>query len=149
MGLLKETFAGKINMLSGHSGVGKSSIVNLLRPEIEQDVETDGIFYKGRHTTSYASLIKLAGGGYVVDTPGIRSFAIEERTSVELSWCFVEMRDLIGHCKYRECRHVDEPECVVIEAVKKGEIVEWRYLSYLAILTGATGREGRLRDISF
>jgi len=145
---LEKIFSGKISMVSGHSGVGKSSLVNLLKPEIEQDVEKDGIFYKGRHTTTYASLIKLATGGYVVDTPGIRSFAIEERTAVELSWCFVEMRDLIGKCKYRECRHIDEPECAVRQAVRDEKISEWRYKSYLAILTGATGREGRLRDIN-
>jgi ribosome biogenesis GTPase len=144
---LKEIFQDKISLLSGHSGVGKSSLINLLRPEIEQDVEKDDILYKGRHTTTYASLIKLGTGGYVIDTPGIRSFAIAERGAVDLSWCFVELRDLIGKCKYRECRHVDEPECMVREAVREGKISLWRYRSYIAILTGASGREGRMRDI--
>ncbi len=147
MAQLKEIFQNKVSLLSGHSGVGKSSLINLLRPEIEQDVEKDDILYKGRHTTTYASLIKLGIGGYVIDTPGIRSFAIEERGAVELSWCFVELRGFIGKCKYRECRHVDEPDCSVRQAVREGRISMWRYKSYIAILTGATGREGRLRDV--
>lgn len=145
--ILKNIFPGKVSLVSGHSGVGKSSIVNLMRPEIEQDVEKDDIFFKGRHTTSYASLIKLGIGGYVVDSPGIRSFTIEEKDAIELSWCFVEMRPYLGKCKYRECRHMDEPECAIKDAVKEKIITEERYKSYLGILTGATGREGRLRDI--
>lgn len=144
---LNKIFQGEISLVSGHSGVGKSSIINLMTPEIIQDVEEDSIFYKGRHTTTYASLLLLGNKGFVVDTPGIRSFAIEERTAVELSWCFREMRGLIGKCKYRECRHVDEPDCAVLKAVEDGDILTWRYNSYLAILTGATGREGRLRGI--
>jgi ribosome biogenesis GTPase len=144
---LQDIFRDKISLLSGHSGVGKSSLINLMRPEIEQDVEKDDILYKGRHTTTYASLIKLGTGGYVIDTPGIRSFAIAERGAVDLSWCFVELRDFIGKCKFRECRHVDEPECLVREAVRAGKISMWRYRSYIAILTGASGREGRMRDI--
>jgi ribosome biogenesis GTPase len=148
---LKEKLAGKITLLSGHSGVGKSSVVNLFKPEIEQAVEPDeDIFYKGRHTTSYASFIKLSGlkpHGFVIDTPGIRSFTFEEKTAIELSHCFVEMRPLLGRCKYRECHHVDEPGCLVIQGVENGAISKWRYKSYLSILMGASGREGRTRDI--
>jgi ribosome biogenesis GTPase len=144
---LKEIFKGKISLLSGHSGVGKSSLINLLRPEIEQDVEREDILYKGRHTTTYASLIKLGIGGYVIDTPGIRSFALADRGPVELTHCFIELRSYIGKCKFRECRHVDEPDCAVREAVREGKISMWRYKSYIAILTGASGREGRMRDI--
>ena len=145
MDLLKDN----ITLLSGHSGVGKSTLVNLFNPEIVQDVEpNEDIFYKGRHTTSYASFIKLGSGGYAVDTPGIRSFTFPEMTAIDLSYCFVEMRDKIGKCKYRECRHIDEPECVVQDAVAKGEISQWRYASYQAILLGASGREGRIRDIT-
>ena len=143
MGLLQ----GKITLLSGHSGVGKSTLVNLFDPEIVQDVEpNDDIFYKGRHTTSYASFIKLGSGGYVVDTPGIRSFTFPDLSSIELGHCFVEMRPFLGRCKYRECRHLDEPNCVIQDAVRDGKISEWRYKSYQAILLGASGREGRIRD---
>lgn len=145
---LKDLLKGRITLLSGHSGVGKSSLVNLYKPEIEQDVEPDAdIFYKGRHTTSFASFIKLGVGGYVIDTPGIRSFTFEEKGAIELSHCFVEFRPYLGQCHYRECRHLDEPECAIRERVKHGEISQWRYKSYLGILLGATGREGRIRDL--
>lgn len=144
---IQKLFKGKISLVSGHSGVGKSSIANLLEPEIEQDVEDQEILYKGRHTTSYASLIRFGRGGYVVDTPGIRSFCIEKRSPPELQYCFRELRPLIGKCKYRECRHLQEPQCAVKEALERGDITEWRYKSFLGILLGATGREGRMRDI--
>ena len=145
---LKTLLEEKITLLSGHSGVGKSSLVNLFKPEIIQTVEEDdNIFYKGRHTTSFASFIKLGTGGYVIDTPGIRSFTFEEKTAIELSHCFVEFRPLLGKCKYRECRHMDEPECKVLAAVEAGTISRWRYKSYLGILLGATGRVGRIRDL--
>lgn len=145
---IKELLKGKVTLLSGHSGVGKSSIINLFRPEIVQPVEENpDIFYKGRHTTTYASFIKLGTGGYVIDTPGIRSFTFDEKSSIELSHCFVEFRPLLGQCKYRECRHIDEPDCKVLEAVEAGKITRQRYKSYLAILLGASGREGRIRDL--
>jgi ribosome biogenesis GTPase len=122
--------------------------VNLFIPEIVQAVEEDdNIFYKGRHTTSFASFIKLGTGGYVIDTPGIRSFTFEEKGPIELSHCFVEFRPLLGKCKFRECRHMDEPECVIRAAVEAGQLSRWRYKSYLGILLGATGREGRIRDL--
>ncbi len=101
---LASQLAGKISILSGHSGVGKSSLVNLFDPEIVQEVEeNDDIFYKGRHTTTYASFIKLkAIGGYVIDTPGIRSFLLGERGSIALSAGFREFAPELGQCKYRE-----------------------------------------------
>lgn len=144
--IIKSVFKKKISLVSGHSGVGKSSLVNLLKPEIDQDVETEDILTKGRHTTTYSSFIKLGVGGYVIDTPGIRSFMIEDRSSIDLSWSFLELRPYQGQCKYRECRHIDEPDCAVVKAVAEGKISRWRYKSYLAILTGASGREGRLRE---
>jgi ribosome biogenesis GTPase len=145
--VITKIFKNKVCLVSGHSGVGKSSIVNLLDPEIEQEVEDDDIFYKGRHTTTYSSLIKLGKGGYVVDSPGIRSFLIEERSHHDLAYCYKEFRPLLGKCKYRECRHIDEPECAIREASENGVISSWRYKSYLGILLGATGREGRMRDM--
>ncbi len=137
----------KTTILSGHSGVGKSSLVNLFTPEIHQVVEENSnINYKGRHTTSYASMIKLGRGGYVIDTPGIRSFVLAGRGPIELSYGFVEMRALMNKCKFRECRHIDEPGCAVIQAVADGKISERRYKSYCGMLLGSTGREGRTRD---
>ena len=138
---------GKTSILSGHSGVGKSSLINLYRPEIVQEVEPNSdIFYKGRHTTTYASFIKLGVGGYVIDTPGIRSFLLGRRNAIELSYAFREFRPFMGQCKFRECRHIDEPGCVIIDAVAEGTITQRRYRSYKGLLLGDTGREGRIRD---
>ena len=142
-GLLKNKFT----ILSGHSGVGKSSLVNMFNPEIVQDVEENSdIFYKGRHTTTYASLIKLGKGGYVIDTPGIRSFVLGQRDAIALTHGFIELRAYMGKCKFRECRHIDEPGCAVLEALAEGKITDRRYRSYLGLLLGDTGREGRTRD---
>jgi len=147
-GKLANLLKDKISIFSGHSGVGKSSIVNLFDSEIVQEVEPDSdIFYKGRHTTSYASFIKLGTGGYVIDTPGIRSFMIHQESAIELSYGFIDIRRFSSKCKFRECRHVDEPGCEVIVAVEQDEIAEWRYKNYVGILEGTTGREGRVRDI--
>lgn len=145
--LIRQVFSGKVSVVSGHSGVGKSSIVNLLSPEIEQDVEVDEIFYKGRHTTTYASMIRIADRGFVIDTPGIRSFMIEDNPARDLAYYYRDIRPFLGKCKYRECRHIEEPGCAIREAVSSGEIEQWRYKSFLALLLGASGREGRLRDI--
>jgi ribosome biogenesis GTPase len=145
---LKMTLKGKISMLSGHSGVGKSSLVNLFEPELVQAVEkNEDIFYKGRHTTSYASFIKLGTGGYVIDTPGIRSFVLQELTYRELSSGFREFQDYMSSCKYQACRHLDEPDCAVRGAMTGGKISARRYNSYRGMLQGTTGREGRIRDI--
>lgn len=142
-GLLNDKFT----ILSGHSGVGKSSLVNMFNPEIVQDVEENSdIFYKGRHTTTYASLIKLGKGGYVIDTPGIRSFVLDQRDAISLTHGFIELRAYMGKCKFRECRHMDEPGCKVLEALAEGKISERRYRSYIGLLLGDTGREGRTRE---
>jgi ribosome biogenesis GTPase len=145
---LRFLLKGKVTMLSGHSGVGKSSLVNLFDPELVQAVEkNDDIFYKGRHTTSYASFIKLGTGGYVIDTPGIRSFVLQTLDSRQLAQGFVEMRPFLGSCRYNACRHVDEPECMIQKKVAEGAIEQRRYNSYLGILQGRSGREGRVREV--
>ncbi len=145
---LKMALKGHVSMLSGHSGVGKSSLVNLFEPELVQAVEkNEDIFYKGRHTTSYASFIKLGTGGYVIDTPGIRSFVLQDLTHRELAFGFIEFRSHADCCKYQGCRHLDEPDCAVRMAVAQGDISQRRYHSYRGILQGTTGREGRVRDL--
>lgn len=145
---LKNILEGKISLLSGHSGVGKSSIVNLFDPQILQAVEPDSdIFYKGRHTTSFASFIKIKSGS-IIDTPGIRSFNIPEMDSITLSACFLDIQKYSNQCEYRECHHDSEPNCMVKKKVKEGLIPTWRYESFLSILNPKS-REGRvgLKDL--
>lgn len=138
---LQKLFKGKLTGLCGHSGVGKSSIVNLMRPEIVQEVdENPDIFYKGRHTTTYNSLLRLGIGGYAIDTPGIRSFAIGELDPITLSACFPEFAPF--KCKFRECSHDKEDDCAIKAAVERGEISRERYRSYVGLLIGVSFREG-------
>lgn len=138
---MRELFKGHITGVSGHSGVGKSSIVNLLKPEFEQIVdENPDIFYKGRHTTTYNSLIKLDIGGYIIDTPGVRSFTFGKMEAVDLSDCFREFRGY--RCKYRECTHDHEPHCAIKQAVDDKKISPERYRSYIGMLKGESLREG-------
>ena len=141
---LKELLHGKISLLSGQSGVGKSSILNLFNPEIIQAVEPNSdISYKGRHTTSFTSFIKI-DNGYLIDTPGIRSFVIPEINSFYLANCFLDFIPYLDGCMYKsECSHNSEPECMIKTKVNEGVIPEWRYQSYLNILLKITGREGR------
>jgi ribosome biogenesis GTPase len=140
---LRAKFTGKITGLCGHSGVGKSSVVNLMKPEFEQVVDEDAdIFYKGRHTTTYNSLLRLGVGGYAIDTPGVRSFAIENFDHLALSDAFPEFRRY--RCRYRECRHYLEVECGVRDALSRGEIAPERYRSYIGLLIGVSAREGEL-----
>jgi ribosome biogenesis GTPase len=140
---LASWFKKHTSVLLGHSGVGKSSIINQLKPEIEQDVETEVVLTKGRHTTTYASFIRLGTGGFVIDTPGIRSLVLEAFDPTHLSWCFIDMRPFVGTCKFRECRHIEEPHCAVKQAVADGKVSQRRYDSYVNILTGTSQREGR------
>jgi ribosome biogenesis GTPase len=133
-GLLKN----KVTLLSGHSGVGKSSFINAVFPEMKlktQDVS--GWSGKGLHTTTFAEMFDLpesSGGGQVIDTPGLREFALMDITKQELSHYFPEMRALINDCQFNNCMHINEPGCAVKEAVNSGGIATDRYVSYLTIL---------------
>jgi ribosome biogenesis GTPase / thiamine phosphate phosphatase len=125
----------KITLLSGHSGVGKSSFINSLFPELQlktQDVS--GWSGKGMHTTTFAEMFDLPFGGKVIDTPGIRELGLVDITRQELSHYYPEMRKLINDCQFNNCLHMNEPGCAVKEAVSQNEIHMERYLSYCNIL---------------
>ena len=146
---IKERLSKCISMVVGHSGVGKSTLVNMFKPELEQHVEPDAdIFYKGRHTTSFASFLRLGTGGYLIDTPGVRSFAVGQLDAISLTDAFREFRPYLGRCKFRECAHADEPDCAIRAAVEQGEVAPWRYHSFRGILGQDTGREGRTRELN-
>jgi len=132
---VKQILKDKTTLLSGHSGVGKSSILNTILPEIKlktQDVS--GWSGKGQHTTTFAEMFDLPFGGRIIDTPGMREFGLVDITKQELSHYFPEMRDRLGKCQFNNCQHINEPGCAIKEAVINKEINEDRYVSYVNIL---------------
>ncbi len=132
---LLQLLKDKITLISGHSGVGKSSLLNLIFPEKElktQDVS--GWSGKGMHTTTFAEMYDLPQGGCIIDTPGMREFGLVDITRQELSHYFPEMRDRLNACLYNNCQHFNEPDCAIKQAVADGDIHEDRYVSYLTLL---------------
>jgi ribosome biogenesis GTPase len=130
-GLLRD----KISLLSGHSGVGKSSFLNALFPGL--GLKTQGVSGwsgKGIHTTTFAEMFDLPAGGRIIDTPGMREFGLVDISRQELSGYFPEMRVFAGQCQFNNCLHLEEPGCRVKEAVADGRIAADRYISYCAIL---------------
>jgi len=132
---VKDLLKDKTTLLSGHSGVGKSSFINIVFPELNlktQDVS--GWSGKGLHTTTFAEMFDLPFGGKVIDTPGLREFALMDIPKQELSHFFPEMRALINDCQFNNCMHLNEPGCAIKEAVNNGTISIDRYMSYCNIL---------------
>ncbi|MDO3409382.1 ribosome small subunit-dependent GTPase A [Saccharibacillus sp. CPCC 101409] len=130
---LRERLAGEISVFSGQSGVGKSSLLNAMFPNL--DLLTSEISMKlgrGRHTTRHVELVELAGGGYIADTPGFSQLDFLELGIEELAGCFREFVPLAEGCKFRGCTHLHEPGCKVREALERGEIAESRYRHYAA-----------------
>lgn len=122
----------KTTLLSGHSGVGKSTFINYLFPDFNlKTTEVSEWSGKGMHTTTFAEMYDLPFGGKVIDTPGIREMGLVDISKQELSHYYPEMRELIQQCQFNNCTHLHEPGCAVKEAVNDGRIYEERYLSYL------------------
>ena len=125
----------RISVVAGPSGVGKSSLLNAVKPELGlRTSEVSQKTQKGRHTTTYAALFPITGGGFVVDTPGIREFGLVDLEPDELAYYFVEFRPYLGECHFPNCVHDHEPGCMVQAAVEAGEITDGRYYSYLSLL---------------
>jgi ribosome biogenesis GTPase len=132
---VKELLKNKTTLLSGHSGVGKSSFINTIFPEnIIKTQEVSGWSGKGLHTTTFAEMFDLPFGGKIIDTPGMREFAMMDIEPHELSHYFPEMKNLINDCRFNNCMHVEEPGCAVKAAVEENEISPERYINYLNIL---------------
>jgi len=135
--LIEALLKDKTTLFSGHSGVGKSSLINALLPD--RHIKTGDVSEatdKGQHTTTFAEMHTLPFGGYLIDTPGIRELGIFDIRPEELGHYFREMRDLMNQCRFNNCRHVNEPGCAVIRAVEEGDIAVSRYESYLSIFHG-------------
>lgn len=134
-----ETLSGfmkdKTTLLSGHSGVGKSQLINSLIPGIDlKTQQISDVHLKGIHTTTFAEMFPMPKGGYIIDTPGIKEFGLYDFKPEEIAERYPEMRERMHECRFYNCTHVHEPGCAVKEAVKNGEIAGSRYLNYLKIL---------------
>ena len=140
---LDRAMQGCINVFSGHSGVGKSSLLNAIDPEWKLSVgAVNPITSKGRHTTSAARLLKLPSSGYVVDTPGFREFGLGDIDPEALGRCYPEFRPIIGRCRFADCLHMEEPGCALRQALKDGTVSSLRYGNYTAILAGLKAGDG-------
>lgn len=131
----RAALAGKVTLMSGHSGVGKSSFINTIFPELGLKTrEVSDWSGKGMHTTTFAEMFDIPVGGQIIDTPGLREFGIVDISKQELSHYYPEMRVLIGDCQFNNCLHTDEPGCAIKKALEEGRISEERYVSYYNIL---------------
>lgn len=133
---LRERLRGKVNLFSGTSGVGKSSLIKALDPSLEliRTAEISSAHLQGRHTTTFYEMYPIAGGGFVIDSPGIRGFGLVDFKKEELSTYFPEMLRVMDSCRFAPCTHTHEPGCAVKAAVEEGAISADRYYSYLGML---------------
>ncbi|MEO8823009.1 MAG: ribosome small subunit-dependent GTPase A [Ginsengibacter sp.] len=132
---VRDLLKNKTTLLSGHSGVGKSSFINTIFPDnVIKTQEVSGWSGKGLHTTTFAEMFDLPFGGKIIDTPGMREFAMMDIEPHELSHYFPEMKALINECHFNNCMHIEEPGCAVKPAVEENKISPERYISYLNIL---------------
>ncbi len=133
--ILKDLLKDKTTLMSGHSGVGKSSFINTIFPTFHLKTrDVSGWSGKGMHTTTFSEMFDLPGGGRLIDTPGMREFGIVDISKQELSHYFPEMRALLNDCQFNNCLHTNEPGCAIKKALGEGRIHEERYISYWNIL---------------
>ena len=132
---LRNDIKGNQVMISGHSGVGKSTLVNKLDPQLSLKTGLiSEVHQQGKHTTTFAEMFRLETGGYIIDTPGIRAFGIVDLDKSVISHYFPEMRERLNQCKFNNCKHMNEPKCAVKDAVEAGILDESRYTTYLQLM---------------
>ena len=128
---LKEIMKDKVSLFSGHSGVGKSALINRLDSNLNVRVgEISDVHEKGKHTTTFCQMFPLEFGGYIIDSPGIKEFGLYDMEKETLAQRFPEMRNLMHECKFSNCTHLHEPHCAIKKAVEESLIAEWRYNDY-------------------
>lgn len=140
---IRKTLQGKITLIAGHSGVGKSTLLNAIAPSISQAVgDISSFSQKGTHTTTFAEMFVLDDKTYVIDTPGVKEWGLVEMSEQELSDYFPEMRDLRLDCKYgARCIHINEPKCAILDAVQNQTIALSRYQSYYSMIMDEDNRK--------
>ena len=140
---IKNILSGKITLIAGHSGVGKSTLLNKISPGINQTIgEVSEFSSKGTHTTTFAEMFRLDEKTFVIDTPGLKELGLIDMNQQEISDYFPEMRDLRLNCKFgSRCLHLSEPKCAIVEAVQSGAIAKSRYNSYYSMVTGEDNRK--------
>ena len=132
---IKALLRDKVNLFSGHSGSGKSALINAIDPSLELKTgEISAVHQKGMHTTTFAEMFPLPEGGWIIDTPGIKEFGLVHFEAWEIPRCFPEMERLLPECRYNNCTHLHEPGCAVLQALQEGKISRLRYNSYLSML---------------
>lgn len=137
---VRELMLGKTSMFSGHSGVGKSTLINMLDPSL--DIKTAKIseqHSQGQHTTTFAEMFDLSFNARIIDTPGIKGFGVVDMAKEEIGDYFPEFFELKSHCKFNNCLHLEEPKCAVKEALEEDKVAWSRYRSYVQIVTGEDG----------
>lgn len=135
VGELKALLQGKTTLLSGNSGVGKSTLINALFPHLHlRTNEISDAYNTGKHTTTFSEMYEVGAGGYIIDTPGIKGFGTFDMKKEEVSHYFKEIFHFSADCRFNNCTHTHEPHCAVIEAVERHDIAESRYNSYLSML---------------
>lgn len=141
IGEFNQLLSGKTSLLSGHSGVGKSTLVNTIAPDLRLNTQEISLFAnKGKHTTTYAEMFRLDENTLIIDTPGIKELGLMEMEDDQLSHYFPEMRSFSQHCKFYNCTHRHEPGCAVLQALDEGKLPLTRYDSYLSMVENDDNR---------
>lgn len=137
----RQLLKGKVSLLSGHSGVGKSTLVNTIAPNLDIKTQEVSTFAnKGVHTTTFAEMFELEPGTFIIDSPGIKELGLADMKPEEISHYFPEMRKRLNECKFNNCQHINEPGCAIKDAVSEGEIAFSRYEGYLSMVGGGDNR---------
>ena len=133
---------GKVSLISGHSGVGKSTLVNVIAPDLDlRTSEVSTFANKGVHTTTFAEMFEIAPETFIIDSPGIKELGLADMQKEEIGHYFPEILEIMSQCRFHNCMHLDEPNCAVKEAVMEERIAQSRYFSYLSMMDGGDNRK--------